>query len=164
MSWTLRSGGDEREVSGSLQQDSRARLSLGGRELEVSELTRSADTLSFVLDGQRYDFAVLQQGGRITLSRDGQVYSFEEHEPGAQSGGADERGGELHSRMPGKILALLVDPGAQVHKGQPLLILEAMKMEHEVNAPADGVVRGFPKSQGERVMPGELLVDFEPIS
>jgi biotin carboxyl carrier protein len=64
--------------------------------------------------------------------------------------------------MPGKVLQLLVTPGSPVEAGTPLLILEAMKMEHQVVSPADGVLNGYPVHEGQRVMPGDLLADFSP--
>jgi 3-methylcrotonyl-CoA carboxylase alpha subunit len=62
--------------------------------------------------------------------------------------------------MPGKIIALIATPGAPVRKGAPLLILEAMKMEHTIAAPADGTVKAFRFNVGEQVGDGAELVDF----
>jgi 3-methylcrotonyl-CoA carboxylase alpha subunit len=63
--------------------------------------------------------------------------------------------------MPGKVIAWLVEPGTKVDKGAPLLVLEAMKMEHTLQAPAAGVVKGFKVAPGEQVGEGVALVDFE---
>jgi biotin carboxyl carrier protein len=60
--------------------------------------------------------------------------------------------------MPGKILAVRVEPGQAVQKGEALVILEAMKMEHEVVAPHDGVVREVRAQVGQQVDTGEVLV------
>jgi 3-methylcrotonyl-CoA carboxylase alpha subunit len=59
-------------------------------------------------------------------------------------------------------VALLVEPGARVVKGQPLLILEAMKMEHTTSAPADGICEAFNVAVGEQVSEGAELVRFKP--
>ena len=69
----------------------------------------------------------------------------------------------LVTPVPGTVTAVRVEAGARVSAGDTLVILEAMKMEHEVCAPADGVVRGYPRQVGERVMPGDLLVEFEAV-
>ena len=53
--------------------------------------------------------------------------------------------------MPGKVIALLAEAGAKVDKGQPLLILEAMKMEHTITAPSDGVLKAHRFSVGDQV-------------
>src|SRR5690606_9995907 len=58
----------------------------------------------------------------------------------AHAGEAAEEGGRLTAPMPGKVISVLVDAGSVVSKGQPLLVMEAMKMEHTITAPADGVI------------------------
>ncbi|MOA36120.1 Glutaconyl-CoA decarboxylase subunit gamma [compost metagenome] len=71
--------------------------------------------------------------------------------------------GETHMKapMPGRVVALLAEAGTRVAKGEPLLILEAMKMEHTITAPADGKVLAFYFAAGEQVSDGDELVDFE---
>jgi 3-methylcrotonyl-CoA carboxylase alpha subunit len=63
--------------------------------------------------------------------------------------------------MPGKIIQLLVKPGEAVKKGQPLAVLEAMKMEHTLSAPADAKVASVEVSQGDQVNDGAIVVRFE---
>jgi len=70
------------------------------------------------------------------------------------------RGGCL-APMPGKILRVHVAPGATVAKGEPLVILEAMKMEHEVLAPHAGVVRAVHVEPGQQVEAGTVLVALD---
>ena len=70
----------------------------------------------------------------------------------------DEAGGGLTAPMPGAVLAIEVKAGDKVGKGDLLLILEAMKMEHRITAPADGVVESLHASAGEQVENGQLLV------
>jgi len=65
--------------------------------------------------------------------------------------------------MPGRITVLLAEPG-KVEKGAPLLIMEAMKMEHTIRAPAAGLFKGFRYAVGDQVGEGADLVDFEPES
>jgi 3-methylcrotonyl-CoA carboxylase alpha subunit len=62
--------------------------------------------------------------------------------------------------MPGKVVALLAVPGQQVEKGAALLILEAMKMEHTITAPKNGIVKAFCYAAGDQVSDGAELVDF----
>ncbi|MGZ3428080.1 MAG: acetyl-CoA carboxylase biotin carboxyl carrier protein subunit, partial [Polyangia bacterium] len=73
----------------------------------------------------------------------------------------EEEGTGLVSPMPGKVIALLVKPGATVDKGAPLLVLEAMKMEHTISAPHAGKVKSFRFAAGEQVDEGVELVEFE---
>jgi 3-methylcrotonyl-CoA carboxylase alpha subunit len=69
--------------------------------------------------------------------------------------------GTLAAPMPGKVLQVLVQPGAAVTKGAPLVILEAMKMEHTITAPADGKVKTVHYAAGEQVLEGAELVTLE---
>jgi 3-methylcrotonyl-CoA carboxylase alpha subunit len=63
--------------------------------------------------------------------------------------------------MPGKVVQVLVEPGAAVAAGQPLLVLEAMKMEHTLSAPTDGTVAAVRYAAGDLVEEGVELVEFE---
>ncbi|MCX7279867.1 MAG: acetyl/propionyl/methylcrotonyl-CoA carboxylase subunit alpha [Burkholderiales bacterium] len=69
--------------------------------------------------------------------------------------------GHLKAPMPGKVLALLVAPGTRVEKGSALLVMEAMKMEHTITAPRDGVVKAFYCAIGEQVAEDAELVEFD---
>ena len=62
--------------------------------------------------------------------------------------------------MPGMVLKILVTVGQEVTKGTPLLILEAMKMEHQIVAPRDGTVKAINCREGELVQPGIDLVEI----
>jgi len=64
--------------------------------------------------------------------------------------------------MPGVVLDVRVEPGQQVTAGQTLVVLEAMKMEHHMAAPADGTVAEVRVATGDQVANGALLLVFEP--
>ncbi|MFT5726332.1 MAG: biotin carboxyl carrier protein [Desulforhopalus sp.] len=79
----------------------------------------------------------------------------------AQAASAPQKaavGGAIVAPMPGTILAVEVEVGAVVTKGQTLLVLEAMKMENEIQAPADGTVQELNVSQGLSVNAGDTLI------
>ena len=65
--------------------------------------------------------------------------------------------GSLTSPMPGTVLRVLAEAGAEVIAGTPLLVLEAMKMEHEIVAPADGLLEELPVAAGDQVAAGQVL-------
>ena len=65
--------------------------------------------------------------------------------------------GSLVAPMPGTVLRIAVEAGATVSAGEPLLWLEAMKMEHRITAPADGVVAELPVAVGQQVEVGAVL-------
>ena len=67
----------------------------------------------------------------------------------------------VRAPLPGKIIDLRVKAGDKVSKGQPLLVLEAMKMEHTLAAPADGTIKSVRYAVGEQVAEGAELVEFE---
>jgi 3-methylcrotonyl-CoA carboxylase alpha subunit len=71
---------------------------------------------------------------------------------------ADTRTGSLAAPMPGKVIKVMTEAGAKVTKGEALLILEAMKMEHTITAPADGVVKEIHYGAGEQVLEGAELI------
>ncbi len=64
----------------------------------------------------------------------------------------------VRAPMPGRVIALLVHPGAQVRKGTPLLILEAMKMQNEIPSPADGEVQEIRVGPGDTVSKEDVLL------
>jgi len=63
--------------------------------------------------------------------------------------------------MPGKVVAVLVEAGARVERGQGLLVIEAMKMENEIGAPRAGTVSEVRVKPGQAVEPGELLARID---
>ena len=69
-----------------------------------------------------------------------------------------EAGDTINAPLPGKIVALVTKPGAAVKKGDPLITLEAMKMEHALKAPRDGVVAEVTVVEGAQVKEGDVLV------
>lgn len=69
--------------------------------------------------------------------------------------------GSLAAPMPGVITMLSASPGDTVEAGKPLLVMEAMKMEHAIKAPFDGVVKAYKFAPGDQVKDGDLLVEFE---
>ncbi|HUO98206.1 MAG TPA: acetyl-CoA carboxylase biotin carboxyl carrier protein subunit, partial [Rhizomicrobium sp.] len=62
--------------------------------------------------------------------------------------------------MPGRIVQVHVAPGQQVRRGAPLMVLEAMKMEHTLSAPRDGTVETVGASAGDQIGEGAVLVKF----
>ncbi|HEX9036291.1 MAG TPA: biotin carboxylase N-terminal domain-containing protein [Ktedonobacterales bacterium] len=73
---------------------------------------------------------------------------------------ASANAGSLTAPMPGVIVAMLVSPGERVRQGQPLVTLEAMKMEHTVRAPRHGIVTKAPYAPGDRVAAGAALLNL----
>jgi len=70
-------------------------------------------------------------------------------------------GKELKAEMSGTVVKVLVKPGDVVKRGQPVLVLEAMKMENEVASPFDGVVESVEVTEGSKVQAGDVLIRFK---
>jgi 3-methylcrotonyl-CoA carboxylase alpha subunit len=79
----------------------------------------------------------------------------------AHAGDGVLEGGRLTAPMPGKVVSFSVKAGDKVHKGQALAVMEAMKMEHTIAAPADGVVGELLFSPGDQVTEGSELLRME---
>ena len=82
-------------------------------------------------------------------------------DPLARAGDEEAHGGHLTAPMSGTVVAVLVEAGATVERGAPLVILEAMKMEHTITAPAAGTVAAVHYRAGDRVAEGADLVDLD---
>jgi len=76
----------------------------------------------------------------------------------AHAGETADDGGSLTAPMPGKVVALLAQAGDTVSRGQPVAVMEAMKMEHTLAAPRDGVVEAVLYAVGDQVAEGAALL------
>jgi 3-methylcrotonyl-CoA carboxylase alpha subunit len=155
----FRDGAEERAVRATAREETWL-LELGERRIIASAESGSDGLLTLVLDGVRRHVAVLDYGAETAVFFDGSSWRFVEVDPLAASSGEDPTAGRLTAPMPGRITQLMVEPGMSVRRGQPLMILEAMKMEHTVAAPADGVVEAVRFSAGDQVEEGAELVAF----
>jgi 3-methylcrotonyl-CoA carboxylase alpha subunit len=79
----------------------------------------------------------------------------------AHAGETEAEGGRLTAPMPGKVVAVLAAKGQEVKKGDALVIMEAMKMEHTITAPHDGVVEDVLYAVGDQVADGAPLLAFK---
>ena len=118
-------------------------------------------TLSVQLDARRWRLQLQRDGDQLHLFGDDGQRRFTLHDPVGESEQASADAGSLLAPMPGKIVATLVAAGTQVKRGTPLVVLEAMKMEHTLQAPTDGTVKGYRAKAGDQVGDGAVLVDFE---
>ena len=123
--------------------------------------TADAQHLTVQLGERRWSLQLLRDGDQLYLfGADGQ-HRFTLHDPVGESDHAVADAGSLLAPMPGRIVATLVAAGTEVKRGTPLVVLEAMKMEHTLQAPADGTVKGYRAKAGDQVGDGAVLVDFE---
>ncbi len=135
-------------------------LDLPGGSLFVrGERSAGGDVLAD-LDGLRVKATVVRNGNTLTILDQGKSHLLTRCDPG-EAGDEDEAAaGRLTAPMPGKVVAIVAEVGVRVERGTPLLIMEAMKMEHTINAPCDGAVAEFHFEVGAVVNEGSELLDF----
>jgi 3-methylcrotonyl-CoA carboxylase alpha subunit len=113
------------------------------------------------LGERRVQATVVNVGERRTVFFEGHAHAFVAVDRLQVGGAGAEAHGGLTAPMPGKVIAWSQQLGATVEKGAPLLVLEAMKMEHTLLAPQAGVVKAYRFAPGEQVGDGAELVEFE---
>jgi 3-methylcrotonyl-CoA carboxylase alpha subunit len=125
-------------------------------------LEHAGQTRSIVLEEAEElpDVAGFADGGQVVVFADGQAFGFTSAARGIVGHGAHD--GEILAPMPGKVTSVEVVQGEKVVKGQRLLTIEAMKMEHGLAAPFDGMVAELAVTAGAQVQVDALLAKIEP--
>ncbi|MFQ3228696.1 MAG: 3-methylcrotonyl-CoA carboxylase alpha subunit [Reinekea sp.] len=123
------------------------------------------NTFKVDVDGYQFQAMAAEHDNNISLYRSNQhsadsVLTFALAEPDLGVDDLHGAGGGLTAPMNGTVVTLLVEVGSAVKKGDPLLVMEAMKMEHTIKAPADGQVDAFFYQAGELVEGGSELLTF----
>ena len=153
--------GDRHRVALATARDGTLQLTVGGETLAFSARPLGEGRHDLTLGTRRLTVTAYAVGERVAVFGDAGSALLREIDPLTQAGDAAAEGGRLTAPMPGKVVAFLAQPGETVQRGQPLAVMEAMKMEHTLSAPSDGVVTGLRYAPGEQVAEGEALLDFE---
>jgi acetyl-CoA/propionyl-CoA carboxylase biotin carboxyl carrier protein len=123
----------------------------------------SGSRLTVTADGLTRGYAVARDGEVLWLGRDGSAWAVRELAPLDAAAAAEEgAGGPVRSPMPGTVTVVETTEGAAVSAGDRLLVVEAMKMEHVLTAPVDGVVRNLRAVPGGTVARDDVLLVVEP--
>jgi 3-methylcrotonyl-CoA carboxylase alpha subunit len=138
-------------------------ITYGDTTAQMTLVERDGKHLFIKLNGASVRGTVVRDGEMFHVFSGGTHTPLTYHDPLAHAGEAEAEGGRLTAPMPGKIVAVLVDKGASVDKGTPLLIMEAMKMEHTIAAPANGTVEDLLYAVGDQVAEGAQLLAFKAI-
>ena len=136
-------------------------LTVNGKSVEARGELNDRGLLRVELDGMRMDATVVAANEKRHVFFHGRAWQLSNVDPLHYSGEGGGAEGGLLAPMPGKVISLIAKEGVAVEKGAPLLILEAMKMEHTINAPAAGTVKAFRFMVGDQVGDGDELVEFE---
>jgi acetyl/propionyl-CoA carboxylase alpha subunit len=131
---------------------------------------RTSPRVEFIVDGKRAlvevadapatEKALRLSSGAIAVMERGETIVVQPYDPFAAADAAGEATDRIVTPMPGKVVQLLVKPGDKVRRGQALAVLEAMKMEHTLTAPADETVESVGVSAGDQVAEGTVVVRF----
>ena len=139
---------------------------LDGRDIQLDAVLPRRDVLSILIDGKAYEVKRERTATDLHLWVGPVRYAAELRDPRSlrsrKSAGIDEKGPKkLIAPMPGKVVRLLVAEKAQVAAGQGILVVEAMKMQNEINSPKAGIVQKLVATHGASVNAGDVLAIVE---
>ncbi len=171
--WNLRSGwrlnlayretvrfvvnGKAHEIS-LMPLDDAYRIEKDGKKLIISGQLDWPENLSARIGGREIKALVANDEGRIVLVRGVRSFTFTIADAASAEEAVVQGPGAVAAPMPGRILKLMVKKGETVENGQPLLIMEAMKMEYTLTAPCSGRVAELRTKKGDQVEDGQPLV------
>ena len=133
-------------------------LCIGEQSWPFSAQPLGPDRHDLRIGTQRLSATVYARGSRYAVYTEAGAAQVAEFDPLAHAGDGAAEAGRLTAPMPGKVVSFLAQPGDKVVRGQALAVMEAMKMEHTISAPRDGVVAEWLYAVGDQVAEGgELL-------
>jgi acetyl-CoA/propionyl-CoA carboxylase biotin carboxyl carrier protein len=138
------------------------RVAVDGPDLVPASARVDGSLLRMTFDGRTHTYRRARAGSVLWLASDGFSWAISEHsmlEEGAASGAG---GGPVTSPMPGTVLVVKATVGDVVSAGTPLLVVEAMKMEHTITAPVDGILTELNVQAGQQVALGQPLALVTP--
>jgi 3-methylcrotonyl-CoA carboxylase alpha subunit len=157
--------GESTEVLLTSRHDGGAVLKAGDVEVAFASRSLGGDRYDVVLgtqeDTRRHALAVYQVGEQVSVFAPAGSAQATVVDPLAHAGEGHKEAGRLTAPMPGKVIAYLVKRGDAIKTGQPLAVLEAMKMEHTIAAPRDGTVAELLFAPGDQVSEGGELLTLE---
>ncbi|GLK90829.1 acetyl/propionyl/methylcrotonyl-CoA carboxylase subunit alpha [Pseudomonas turukhanskensis] len=127
-----------------------------------ASVRRQGDYVQVEQDGLRRQHLAIRQGATLFLHWHSELHAVQLFDPIAAAQASHQQHGGLTAPMNGSIVRVLVEPGQTVKAGTALVVLEAMKMEHSIRAPQDGIVKALYCAEGEMVAEGAVLVELEP--
>jgi len=136
-------------------------LTIGERTYRVEAEQREGGVLLLRIDGQPVTALTAGGGTARYVAIDGKTFVLQRAEKvGRRRDSSHSAAGGLSATMPGQVTVVSVRPGDQVERGQTLVVLEAMKMELRITAPAEGKVTAVACAVGDVVARGQVLVEM----
>ena len=130
--------------------------------VSVGVSSTNGTTHRVTVDGHSFSADLVVDAAAVSVFLDGKTYAFDLPDSLAGADGDQAGGDAIIAPMPGLVKVVAAEAGAKVSKGDPLLVLEAMKMEHTLTAPRDGVVAEVLAAVDDQVTDGSLLLSLEP--
>ena len=164
MRWRIQDQeGGEQHVELVAVHDGRYELRIDGQPATLELLGAPEGLCKVRWEGRIQEVFVGRNADRIAVSVQNRLFSLEVRDGRVDAGSARRRasGGTLRAQMPGRVVKILCQLGAAVNAGQGLLLIEAMKMENELRAPAAGTVRRIGVEQGDSVETDQILIEIE---
>jgi 3-methylcrotonyl-CoA carboxylase alpha subunit len=128
----------------------------------VRHIARHGSELAFEFDSVPMRASLRRQGTDFEVALEGRSWQLRHLDALTRRGGAKAGPARLIAPVHGRVLDVLVAPGAAVKRGQLLMLLECMKLEYRITAPADGTVEALHFAAGDVVGDGVQLIDFTP--
>ena len=145
--------------------DSRWSCRVDGREVEVDAVLARPDVLSLRIGNQAYEVKCERVAGEMHLWVGSARFAVDVRDPRSLRGrvrAVDDHGPKkLTAPMPGKIVRVLVNQGAEVEAGSGVVVVEAMKMQNEIKSPKKGTIQKILVSEGAAVNAGDVLAIVE---
>ncbi|HKW76398.1 MAG TPA: biotin/lipoyl-containing protein [Terriglobales bacterium] len=139
---------------------------LDGRELPLDVVSTRNGVLSLLLEGRSYEIKQERTAGETNIVVGNQRFSAAVRDPRslrsrrqAEAGAQGPR--KITAPMPGKVVRVLASVGDAVEAGQPVLVIEAMKMQNELKSPKKGVLKKLNVTPGAAVEAGQALAEVE---
>ena len=151
-----------RDLEIARERDGGYAVSLDGHNyrFELDEL--SCDAIRFRIDGLMESARFFRDGDRLYILHQGITFSVRNLTLAAPAAAAaTDSDGKVRAAMNGRVVAVLVKQGERVASGQPVMTLEAMKMEHVHTAPISGTISAIDVAEGEQVTTGRIVVEIE---
>jgi geranyl-CoA carboxylase alpha subunit len=137
-------------------------IELGDSKVQVDVVRRDAGSFDYVADGARGRAYYARSAEQVHVCADGRTYGFVDRTYAVAEAGGAGSDGRITAHSDGKIVAVHVQPGDAVKKGQTVVVLEAMKMEFQLATPVDGTVASVSVASGAQVKGRQLLVQVTP--
>ena len=139
-------------------------VQLPDKVLEAEVIWEDEYRMSISIENKSINATTVPYKNELHLFYRGKHYCLHTQDPKAQQVNQSETETHLNSPMPGTVVEVTVKPEQTVKKGETLIVLEAMKMEHKIAAPADGIIKLLHCKVGDSITEGVDLIEFEKLS